>query len=50
MTSRPRLAPAGPRGALVLVYFYSHYLFASGAAHIGAMYAPHAGALDTRFS
>eukprot|EP00669_Euglena_mutabilis_P009844 TRINITY_DN465_c0_g1_i1.p1 TRINITY_DN465_c0_g1~~TRINITY_DN465_c0_g1_i1.p1 ORF type:complete len:491 (-),score=154.57 TRINITY_DN465_c0_g1_i1:71-1543(-) len=25
--------------ALVLVYFYSHYLFASGAAHIGAMYA-----------
>ena len=25
-------------GLLVLVYFYSHYLFASGAAHIGAMY------------
>jgi anion transporter len=24
---------------LTLVYFYSHYLFASGAAHIGAMYA-----------
>lgn len=25
-------------GILVLLYFYSHYLFASGAAHIGAMY------------
>ncbi|XP_031488431.1 dicarboxylate transporter 1, chloroplastic [Nymphaea colorata] len=24
-------------GILVLLYFYSHYLFASGAAHIGAM-------------
>ncbi|XRA99301.1 dicarboxylate transporter [Pycnococcus provasolii] len=24
---------------VTLVYFYSHYLFASGAAHIGAMYA-----------
>ena len=23
---------------VVLIYFYSHYLFASGAAHIGAMY------------
>lgn len=23
---------------IVLLYFYSHYLFASGAAHIGAMY------------
>ena len=23
---------------VVLLYFYSHYLFASGAAHIGAMY------------
>lgn len=22
----------------VLLYFYSHYMFASGAAHIGAMY------------
>lgn len=25
-------------GLLVLLYFYSHYFFASGAAHIGAMY------------
>lgn len=25
-------------GVIVLLYFYSHYLFASGAAHIGAMY------------
>eukprot|EP00891_Asterochloris_glomerata_P000415 jgi/Astpho2/415/Aster-03465 len=25
-------------GVVVLLYFYSHYLFASGAAHIGAMY------------
>lgn len=25
-------------GILVLLYFYSHYFFASGAAHIGAMY------------
>jgi di/tricarboxylate transporter len=24
---------------VTLVYFYSHYLFASGAAHIGAMYS-----------
>ena len=23
---------------ITLLYFYSHYLFASGAAHIGAMY------------
>ena len=23
---------------IVLLYFYSHYFFASGAAHIGAMY------------
>ena len=23
---------------VVLLYYYSHYLFASGAAHIGAMY------------
>merc|ERR1711865_793372 len=23
---------------VVLIYFYSHYAFASGAAHIGAMY------------
>jgi di/tricarboxylate transporter len=23
---------------IILLYFYSHYLFASGAAHIGAMY------------
>ena len=26
-------------GLLALVYFYSHYLFASNSAHIGAMYA-----------
>ncbi len=25
-------------GVIILLYFYSHYLFASGAAHIGAMY------------
>eukprot|EP00798_Chlamydomonas_sp_ICE-L_P016682 gene16682-22941_t len=25
-------------GIVVLLYFYSHYFFASGAAHIGAMY------------
>ncbi|VAI14513.1 unnamed protein product [Triticum turgidum subsp. durum] len=25
-------------GVLVLMYFYSHYFFASGAAHIGAMF------------
>ena len=25
--------------AITLIYFYSHYLFASGAAHIGAMYS-----------
>lgn len=25
-------------GIIVLLYFYSHYFFASGAAHIGAMY------------
>ena len=25
-------------GLITLLYFYSHYLFASGAAHIGAMY------------
>ena len=25
-------------GAIAVLYFYSHYLFASGAAHIGAMY------------
>ena len=24
---------------IVLVYFYSHYLFASNTAHVGAMYA-----------
>lgn len=28
----------GAFGVVALVYFYSHYLFASGAAHIGAMY------------
>jgi len=26
--------------AIVLIYFYSHYFFASNIAHIGAMYAP----------
>ena len=25
-------------GILVLLYFYTHYFFASGAAHIGAMF------------
>lgn len=25
-------------GVITVLYFYSHYLFASGAAHIGAMY------------
>jgi len=25
---------------LSLIYFYSHYFFASGVAHVGAMYAP----------
>ena len=25
-------------GILVLLYFYSHYFFANGAAHIGAMF------------
>lgn len=29
---------------LTLVYFYSHYLFASATAHISAMYAPFLGA------
>ena len=29
---------AGAFGIICAVYFYSHYLFASGAAHIGAMY------------
>lgn len=28
----------GAFGVVVTLYFYSHYLFASGAAHIGAMY------------
>ena len=28
----------GAFGIVAIVYFYSHYLFASGAAHIGAMY------------
>lgn len=27
-------------GVLALLYFYSHYFFASNVAHIGAMYAP----------
>src|SRR2546421_3259037 len=26
-------------GVLLLVYFYSHYLFASNTAHVSAMYA-----------
>lgn len=25
-------------GVILVLYFYSHYFFASGAAHIGAMY------------
>ncbi len=25
-------------GVILTLYFYSHYFFASGAAHIGAMY------------
>ena len=25
-------------GIITVLYFYSHYMFASGAAHIGAMY------------
>src|SRR5690606_22486263 len=25
---------------IALIYFYSHYFFASNVAHIGAMYAP----------
>jgi DASS family divalent anion:Na+ symporter len=36
----------GWRGAflgLTLVYFYSHYLFASNTAHVSAMYAPFLG-------
>ncbi len=28
----------GAFGIVVALYFYSHYFFASGAAHIGAMY------------
>merc|ERR1711924_428825 len=28
----------GAVSVLAVIYFYSHYLFASGAAHIGAMY------------
>ena len=31
-------ATSGAFLVVVLLYFYSHYLFASGAAHIGAMY------------
>lgn len=27
-------------GGLILIYFYSHYLFASSTAHIGALYLP----------
>jgi DASS family divalent anion:Na+ symporter len=40
---QPLVAGVGWRagfGGLVLVYFYSHYLFASMTAHISAMYAP----------
>lgn len=32
------LAPAIAFGILLLVYFYSHYFFASNSAHVGAMY------------
>ena len=28
----------GAFGLITMLYFYSHYFFASGAAHIGAMY------------
>lgn len=34
------MAPMLVMAILVLVYFYSHYLFASGTAHVVAMYAP----------
>lgn len=34
------LSPMLVMAILVLVYFYSHYLFASGTAHVVAMYAP----------
>lgn len=30
-------------GGLALVYFYSHYFFASNTAHVSAMYAPFLG-------
>ena len=33
------LSPEVAIVVLMLVYYYSHYLFASGAAHIGAMYS-----------
>lgn len=34
------MAPWIVMAILVLVYFYSHYFFASGTAHVVAMYAP----------
>lgn len=34
------MSPVLVMAILVLVYFYSHYLFASGTAHVVAMYAP----------
>lgn len=34
------MSPMLVMAILVLVYFYSHYLFASGTAHVVAMYAP----------
>lgn len=34
------LSPMLVMAILVLVYFYSHYFFASGTAHVVAMYAP----------
>jgi len=37
-TSHPAPPPQAAFGVITLLYFYSHYLFASGAAHIGAMY------------
>lgn len=34
------MSPMLVMAVLVLVYFYSHYFFASGTAHVVAMYAP----------
>ena len=38
MVSGLGLGWQGAFGIVVGLYFYSHYFFASGAAHIGAMY------------